>query len=257
VLVGGCAPLGTVNHLRQDLMAQLLVKQAQDLDDAEGAQGRAVQLAAWALELAPDDLPVLRSATAVFISGRAWDHALQALLALQEKTGASDSYNLGACYLYLGREDKGVALLEKFLAEVRSLHATHQVDDQYLAGILNNIGYAYADAGVRLDEALALTKQAVDLEPGNGTFVDSLGLAYCRLGQYDAAAFALEQALRQQRPPDAEIFYHAGIVHARLGRLRLARQELLRAVSLQGGDYPEAAGELERMRWQLPAPQKA
>jgi tetratricopeptide (TPR) repeat protein len=257
VALSGCAPLGTVDQLRRELTAQLLVKQATELAEEGRPEGRAVQLAAWAMQLAPQDLPVLRSATLVFLDGRAWDRGLAALLAVQEKTGTVDLYELGSCYLYLGHEEQGAALLEKDLAAQRSLLATHHLSDAALAETLNNIGYTYADAGVRLDEALALTKEAVGYQPTNGTFLDSLGWAYCRLGQYDSAAFALEQALRQQRPPEADIFFHAGLVHARLGQLRLARRELNRAVALRGGDFPEASGELQRMKWQLPEPEKA
>ncbi len=236
-------------------MAQSLLKQSLERASRGHADGRAVQLAAWALDLAPDSLPVLRLATAVFIQGQAWDRGLQGLLTLQARTGTADAYSLGLCYLNLGQEARGVMLLEALLASERSRHATGRSSDAALAALANNIGYAYADAGVRLPQALQLTQEAVRLDPANATFLDSLGWAHYRLGQHEAAAFALEQALRLQRPPDAVIYYHAGVVHARLGRLLLARSELRRALALRRGDFPEAAEELRRMHWQLPPPE--
>ena len=44
-----------------------------------------------------------------------------------------------------------------------------------------------ADRGVKLDEALTLIKKAVDLDPANGAYLDSLGWAYFKLGKYDLA----------------------------------------------------------------------
>ena len=42
-----------------------------------------------------------------------------------------------------------------------------------------------ADRGIKLDEALGLIKKAVDLDPANGAYLDSLGWAYFKLGKYD------------------------------------------------------------------------
>lgn len=41
------------------------------------------------------------------------------------------------------------------------------------AGTYNNWGYMYADLGLKLDDALRLTSRAVELEPGNGMYMDS------------------------------------------------------------------------------------
>jgi Flp pilus assembly protein TadD len=42
-----------------------------------------------------------------------------------------------------------------------------------------------ADRNVRLNEALEMTKKAVDQEPDNGAFLDSLGWVYYRLGRLE------------------------------------------------------------------------
>ena len=255
LLLTGCSPLQTADAMRRDFMAQTLVKQAAARAAAGQADGRAVQLAAWATRLAPENLPVLRLATTVFVRGQAWDRALEGLLAQQRKTGVADAYQLGACYVYLGQEERGAALLDALVGQERSRFATHQISGEALAVVLNEVGYTYADAGVRLEEAVELTRAAVSLAPGNAFILDSLGWAYYRVGRDDAAAFALEQALRLQRRPDAVIYYHAGVVHSRQGKVLLARAELRRALSLQGDDFPEAAEALRRMHWQLPPPE--
>ncbi|HKR84347.1 MAG TPA: tetratricopeptide repeat protein, partial [Terriglobales bacterium] len=52
---------------------------------------------------------------------------------------------------------------------------------------LNYLGYMMADRGENLEEALGMIKKAVDREPANGAFLDSLGWAYFKLGKYDLA----------------------------------------------------------------------
>jgi len=236
-------------------MAQSLVRQArEEVERSRPDLARAARLAGWATELSPWSVPVMRSAAVVFLQARAWERAANTLLALGRLTGHLDTYQLGMCYLYLGQEKAGVLLLENHVSTQRSLHATGRVSDFQLAVVLNDVGYVYADTGVRLREALALTQEAVRLVPLNGNLLDSLGWAHYRLGQHEQAAFYLERALRQSREPSAEIFYHAGVVHARQGRLLLARRELQRALALRA-DFPEAEAELRRMHWQLPRPE--
>jgi tetratricopeptide (TPR) repeat protein len=50
--------------------------------------------------------------------------------------------------------------------------------DPQNAVALNYLGYMLADRGVRLDEALNYVKKAIDLDPANGAYLDSLGWAY-------------------------------------------------------------------------------
>src|SRR5262249_25734609 len=52
------------------------------------------------------------------------------------------------------------------------------IADPQSAVTLNYLGYMNADRGVRLEESLNMIKQAVNLEPNNGSYLDSLGWAY-------------------------------------------------------------------------------
>jgi len=213
-------------------------------------------LAQRAVALDPESLPVVRTAAAIFLHTKAWDRGLQALLAYQERTGVPYRYYTGVAYLYLKREAEGTWLLEEYLATSRSEKERGEISRVALAGILNDVGYVYADAGVNLPRALELCREAVALAPGVPTFEDSLGWAHYRLGRYEDAAFYLERAARLMQPSEAEVLYHVGAVHAREGRLILAEQELRRALALRP-HYTEAEYELRRLRWQLPAPQRA
>jgi tetratricopeptide (TPR) repeat protein len=89
------------------------------------------------------------------------------------------------------------------------------------ATVLNDYGYMLADRGIRLDEALTMIQKAVQSEPQNGSFLDSLGWVYFKLGQYGPAEDNLHQAIDRQ-PTDASIHDHLGEVYEKTGRLKLA-----------------------------------
>jgi Flp pilus assembly protein TadD len=77
----------------------------------------------------------------------------------------------------------------------------------------------FAEKGIRLEEAETLIKKALELEPGNGYYVDSLGWAYFQQGRYDDAVRELSRAIELTRgKEDAVIFDHLGDAYAKLGR---------------------------------------
>ena len=83
--------------------------------------------------------------------------------------------------------------------------------------VLNYLGYSMIDRGVKLDEAIALVKHAVELKPNDGFIVDSLGWAYYNLGDYDQAVTYLERAV-DLNPADAIIAEHLGNAYWHVGR---------------------------------------
>ena len=255
---GGCRPAEYADRMRRDYVAQAEVRRAQSLTAGSQAdRERAVALAQRSLALAPASAPVRRAAVETLMQAQAWEPALAALQQMARQTGVEDAYSLGVCYLYTGHKREGVDLLEKHLADLYSLSKTGRAPAAALVGALNDVGYIYADNGVNLRRAVALTQEAVRLAPGVASFLDSLGWAYYRQGELDQAAFYLERALRLERGrPNAEVYLHAGVVHADQGRERLARAELAQALVLRPG-YPQALYHLQRLRWRLPSPEAA
>src|SRR5438445_11275859 len=94
---------------------------------------------------------------------------------------------------------------------------------------LKYFGYMLADRGVRLDEALGYIKKAVELEPANGTYLDSLGWAYFKLGKYDLAEDNLTRA-SQHMGADPTVQEHLGDLYQKTGRLKLAATHWERAL---------------------------
>ena len=82
--------------------------------------------------------------------------------------------------------------------------------------VLNYLGYTWIDFGINLDEAENLIKKAVKLRPNDGYFVDSLGWAYYRKGEYKRAVNELEKAVSLV-PYDPIINDHLGDALFRAG----------------------------------------
>lgn len=89
------------------------------------------------------------------------------------------------------------------------------------ASALNYLGYMLADRNIRLEEAFEMIKKAVDLDPGNAAYLDSLGWVYFRMGKLHEAELALKQALARLST-DPTVHDHLGDVYFQQGDLRQA-----------------------------------
>jgi len=95
---------------------------------------------------------------------------------------------------------------------------------------LNYLGYMLADRGVRLEESVELVKQALEIEPYNGAYLDSLGWAYYQQGKLDLAEEYLLQAVaRVQRDPT--VHDHLGDLYHKLQRAELAQKHWERSLA--------------------------
>jgi len=89
------------------------------------------------------------------------------------------------------------------------------------ASALNYLGYMLADRSIRLSEAQGLIQKALDRDPNNGAYLDSLGWVQFRLGKLPEAEQTLRRAL-ERYPRDPTIHDHLGDVYARQGRFKEA-----------------------------------
>ena len=97
--------------------------------------------------------------------------------------------------------------------------------------LLNQLGYFYAEEGIKLDDDLKLTNRAVQLAPDAGHIIDSLGWAQYKLGRYKAAADTLKRAV-ELVPNDDTLRYHLGAAYAKQHRRLEAVIELKKALTL-------------------------
>jgi tetratricopeptide (TPR) repeat protein len=91
------------------------------------------------------------------------------------------------------------------------------------ADVLNYLGYMLAERGVRLDEALGYIQRAVELDPYNGAYLDSLGWVYFKQDNLEKAEIHLKEAARLQNF-DPVILEHLGDLYVRKGKPDEARR---------------------------------
>lgn len=209
-----------------DAARVLLAKRAEilfRLDRPEEARG--------VLEGLTDDGEVesLRQAARVYQRLEQWPAAIPLLERLldSEPQSVEGLYFLGAAYERTGRQDEAIGRFRELL----------KLEPDF-APALNYLGYMWAERGENLEEALSLVHRAVDLDPDNGAYLDSLGWAHFQLGQYEQARVHLEQASRLE-PDDPVVFEHLGDLYAALGLHRQAQEVYLRSIEL-GDENAEA-----------------
>jgi tetratricopeptide (TPR) repeat protein len=88
-------------------------------------------------------------------------------------------------------------------------------------GALNYLGYMLVDHGIRVDEATQMIKKAVESDPENGAYLDSLGWAYYRQGKFAEAETLLIKAL-DRVGQDPTVHDHLADVYMKLGKTKEA-----------------------------------
>ncbi len=142
---------------------------------------------------------------------------------------------LGAAYERTGRVEE---------AEIQFLRFLELQPDS--APALNYLGYMWADNGLNLSEALAYVQKAVELDPDNGAYIDSLGWAHFRLGDYQEARSHLERAAVLVGE-DPVVLEHLGDVYAALGEVEDALRLYKQALDLDAENAAALRDKLRRL----------
>lgn len=109
------------------------------------------------------------------------------------------------------------------------------------AQTLNYLGYMYADHGIHLVQARKLIERAVELDPQNGAYLDSLGWVRFRLNDLEGAKAVLLRAA-ERIPSDPTVQEHLGDIQAKLGRKSEAVALWRKSLSLS----PEEPEKIEK-----------
>ena len=112
--------------------------------------------------------------------------------------------------------------LEKHEAAVEWLEQVLDDDPQHI-GTFNDLGYLWADQNEHLARAKNMLEAAVQAQPENKSYRDSLGWAYYRLGDFQRAKIELEKAAAGDSP-DGVILDHLGDTFEQLGNAKRARE---------------------------------
>jgi tetratricopeptide (TPR) repeat protein len=187
---------------------------AVQLADA-GKLDEGLKLAQAQLAGTPDDREVYFDVAEMDVRAKRWKDASHAF----DEAGAlavtpDDKVNL---YYYRG----DAALREKLYDEAELDFRKGLALDPDNASIENDLGYMYADRGIKLDEAVTMLKKAVNADPQNYAFLDSLAWAYYKQGQY-AMAEDYERRASQRMASDPTLLDHLGEIEAKNGKLQQA-----------------------------------
>jgi tetratricopeptide (TPR) repeat protein len=138
----------------------------------------------------------------------------------QNPKSADLHFNLGTAYDKLNRFDDVVRAMETALSL-----------DPHHADALNYLGYSYAERGIKIDQAVSLTRQAVALKPDNGYYVDSLAWAFYKKGLLAEALAQIKRAVALVGD-DPVIYEHLGDIYMRQERTADAREAWLHSLEL-------------------------
>ena len=119
------------------------------------------------------------------------------------------------------------------------------------------MGYSYAEAGINLDEAERLIREALEAKPNSGHIIDSLGWVYFKKGLYDKALVEIKRAFRKL-PTDSTVAEHLGDVYLKQNRYQDALRIYKKAIYLEDADIRRLKHKIEdielhikRMRQQV------
>ena len=208
-----------VNRLPNDRNLKLvLAGQLADSGEADKALAEAKSL----LKGGPDDREVYLALAQMNSRLKRWDDAEQNINKALELAAKPDekeyvNFTLAAMYERQKKYDLAEDTFKKVLA-----------NDPNNAVALNYLGYMLADRGLRLEEALGYIKKAVQLDPQNGAYLDSLGWAYFKMGNYVLAEENLRRAAEKENDPT--VLDHLGDLFQRTDRLKLAAASWERAL---------------------------
>jgi len=157
-----------------------------------------------------------------------------ALMEAAVKSNPEDSgvyLSMADIYSDAGRTDEALktleAALQRFPAE---------------ADVLNYLGYMLADRGTRLDESVRLITRALEIDPDNPSYLDSLGWAHFKRGDLAQAETHLSKAA-QGLPRNSVVQDHYGDLLAKRGRTADAIAAWSKALEGDGEDIERAAIE--------------
>jgi tetratricopeptide (TPR) repeat protein len=131
-------------------------------------------------------------------------------------------FNYGAAAEQAGLYEKAADLLRKSIS----------LEPANSAEAYNYIGYMWADHNMNLDEAEAMIRRALESEPNNASYMDSLGWVEFRKGKFDQALNDLLRAAKAVERDDPVVFEHIGDTYLKLNRVPEALDAWQKALAL-------------------------
>ena len=207
--------------------------------------GRAVEIMQQARGKFPD-VPRITMILAISLS-KAKRHAEAMTAFAQAVTEAENSheellndtfyFQYGAAAEQAGLTEKAVELLKQCI----------ELNPNSAAEAYNYIGYMWADRGEHLDEAGDMIKKALEMDPDNASYLDSLGWFLFKKGEHEQALKQLLRAAESIKQEDAVVFDHLADTYQAIGRTAEAMNYWQKAVALSADDKAQADKIAEKL----------
>jgi len=185
---------------------QLLMQRA-SLLGAQGHRNEGVKQLKGMLNNTPQDRGIYLAIAQIYSQGKAYpkaEAAIQKALSLSDNPDDQEyaRFMLGSVY----EREKKYDLAEEQFKKVLAVDPLNDAAANYL-------GYMLAARGVRLEESVHYIEKALQLEPNNGAYLDSLGWAYYKMNRFQNAEAPLQKAV-QLISNDPTIREHLGYVYS-------------------------------------------
>lgn len=131
-------------------------------------------------------------------------------------------FDYGAAAEQAGLHDKAADLFRKSIA----------VDPANAADAYNYLAYMWAEHDTHLDEAEQMIKLALQADPNNGAYIDTLGWLEFRQGKFDQALSDLLRAAQKLTREDPVVLEHVGDACAKLSKPAQALDAWQKALNL-------------------------
>ena len=131
-------------------------------------------------------------------------------------------FDYGATAEQAGLYDKAADLFRKSIA----------VDPANAADAYNYLAYMWAEHNAHLEEAEQMIKLALQAEPNNGAYIDTLGWLEFRQGKFDQALSDLLRAAQKLTRDDPVVLEHIGDACAKLNKSAQALDAWQKALNL-------------------------
>ena len=260
--------------------AKTTLREAMKLDPGD-SEGQLVLVEVLRqIGLLDDAVKVMRSAIKKEPNNPDYDVALAELLA---SSGRSDEAIklLEDIIKRYGDNEKVVTLIRPRLSVIyvnRGDYANGEAQLELLLrtnpddpGSNNDLGYLYAEQGKNLEKAESMIRKALQEDPDNRAYLDSLGWVLFKRGKAKDALEPMKRAAEQMKaateqlgaPPDATILEHLGDVYFQLQQLEQAsdawRQAAKAAAQVVPPDkrLPEIRKKIESLEKLGPVPKPA
>jgi tetratricopeptide (TPR) repeat protein len=131
-------------------------------------------------------------------------------------------FDYGAAAEQAGLYDKAADLFRRAIA----------IDPANAADAYNYLAYMWAEHSMRLDEADQMIKLALQADPNNGAYIDTLGWLEYRQGKFDQALVDLLRAAQKLTHDDPVVFEHIGDTFAKINKIAQAVDAWQKAFNL-------------------------